>query len=52
MQSMSKMEISIGQNKKIKNRNKKMKVMRKIKNKRAKNKVVKKLSKINNQNNS
>lgn len=49
---MSKMEISIGQNKKIKNRNKKMKVMRKIKNKRAKNKVVKKLSKINNQNNS
>lgn len=49
---MSKMEISIGQNKKIKNRNKKMKVMRKIKNKRAKNKVVKKLSKINNQKNS
>lgn len=49
---MSKMEISIGQNKRIKNRNKKMKLMRKIKNKRAKNKVVKKLSKINNQNNS
>lgn len=52
MQSMSKMEISIGQNKRIKNRNKKMKLMRKIKNKRAKNKVVKKLSKINNQKNS
>lgn len=49
---MSKMEISIGQNKRIKNRNKKMKLMRKIKNKRAKNKEVKKLSKINNQNNS